>query len=136
MGHDPILTPDPGCPFCDPSRLAGVIEAQSTRAFADSYPVTPGHMLVVPHRHVPSIFALGETEFFELWRMVGEVRSMLSSELGVEDFTVGVNDGLAAGQTVPHAHVHVIPRRTGDIPDPRGGIRWVIPSRAPYWELR
>lgn len=64
---------------------------------------------------------------------MARVRAQLAAELGVDDFNVGVNDGEAAGQTIAHAHVHVIPRREGDVEDPRGGIRWVRPDRAAYW---
>lgn len=65
-----------------------------------------------------------------MWDLVGEVRAKLADTLHPDAFTIGVNDGTAAGQTVPHAHVHVIPRWTGDVPDPRGGVRWVIPGKA------
>jgi diadenosine tetraphosphate (Ap4A) HIT family hydrolase len=65
--------------------------------------------------------------------LVDTVRSELHDRLSPDGFTIGMNLGEAAGQTVPHAHVHVIPRFVGDVPDPRGGIRWVIPGRAAYW---
>jgi diadenosine tetraphosphate (Ap4A) HIT family hydrolase len=64
------------------------------------------------------------------------VRDFLAAKLNVENFNVGVNDGKLAGQTVPHAHIHIIPRREGDVPDPRGGVRWVIPRKAAYWTQR
>ena len=70
----------------------------------------------------------------DVWRLVSDVRGALESEVRPDGFNVGVNDGEAAGQTVPHAHVHVIPRFSGDVPDPRGGLRWVLPDRAQYWE--
>ena len=81
-------------------------------AFADGYPVAAGHTLVVPRRHVASVFDLPAEEYAALWALV------------------------AAGQTVGHAHVHVIPRRAGDVGDPRGGVRWVLPERAAYWVRR
>jgi diadenosine tetraphosphate (Ap4A) HIT family hydrolase len=68
-----------------------------------------------------------------VWALVAEVRGLLAEEFGPDGFTIGLNDGPAAGQTVPHAHVHVIPRRSGDVPDPRGGVRWVVPHKAAYW---
>ena len=101
-------------------------------AFLDGFPVTPGHMLVVPKRHVASIFDLPDEEQAALWRLVAQVRGKLMSELQADGFNVGVNDGPAAGQTVMHAHVHVIPRRTGDVADPKGGIRWVVPAKGQY----
>jgi diadenosine tetraphosphate (Ap4A) HIT family hydrolase len=122
------------CPFCDlsPGRVSR--SSAHARAFADAYSVTDGHMLVVPARHVASLFELSADELADVWWLVGEVRAALAASHDPDGFTIGVNDGEAAGQTVGHAHVHVIPRRRGDVPDPRGGVRWVIPDRAPYWE--
>jgi diadenosine tetraphosphate (Ap4A) HIT family hydrolase len=102
-------------------------------AFPDAFPVAEGHMLVVPKRHVASLFDLPDEEQASLWRLVALVRGKLASELKPDGFNIGVNDGPAAGQTVLHAHVHVIPRRAGDVADPRGGVRWVLPAKAPYW---
>ena len=93
----------------------------------------PGHTLVVPRRHVASIFELTEEEWGAVWSMVGVVRRELADEEVPDGFNIGVNDGTAAGQTIAHAHVHVIPRRTGDVEDPRGGVRWVIPAKVRYW---
>jgi len=70
----------------------------------------------------------------DVWRLVSHVREELESEFHPDGFNIGVNDGESAGQTVPHVHVHVIPRFKGDVPDPRGGIRWVVPENAPYWD--
>lgn len=101
-------------------------------ALRDAFPVTEGHTLVIPRAHVGSVFDLGPEEQADLWALVARVRADLTRE-GAAAFTIGVNDGRAAGQTMSHAHIHVIPRRPGDHPDPRGGIRWVIPERADYW---
>lgn len=106
---------------------------QHTRAFRDQFPVSESHTLVIPRQHVTSIFDLHDNELEDLWKTVGQVREQLKNEFGAEAFNIGVNDGGAAGQTVEHAHVHVIPRYPGDVPDPRGGVRWVIPSKADYW---
>jgi len=123
------------CPFCQRLASADVTEASAHAvAFADGYPVAPGHTLVVPRRHVASVFDLAAEEYAALWALVAAVRARLaSSGEGADGFTVGVNDGASAGQTVGHAHVHVIPRRAGDVGDPRGGVRWVLPGRAGYW---
>ena len=91
-------------------------------------------MLVVPRKHVRSIYELPAGEQASIWQLVGEVRVKLLAELKPDGFNIGLNDGLAAGQTIMHAHVHIIPRRNGDVPDPRGGVRWVIPGKAPYWK--
>jgi len=81
----------------------------------------------------PDLFSLTPEELADLWALVRTVRDRLADELGTRDFTVGVNVGVAAGQTVLRAHIHVIPRFAHDVPDPRGGVRWVIPSKAAYW---
>jgi diadenosine tetraphosphate (Ap4A) HIT family hydrolase len=121
------------CPFCHLKQSRIILESDCAVAFPDAYPVAEGHMLIVPKRHVVSLFDLPDEEQAALWRLVALVRGKLLSELRPDGFNVGVNDGPAAGQTVLHAHVHVIPRRTGDVADPRGGVRWVVPAKAPYW---
>jgi diadenosine tetraphosphate (Ap4A) HIT family hydrolase len=121
------------CPFC---KLPGEriwLETDTTIAFLDGYPVTEGHALVIPKRHVASLFELPHDEMLHLWEQVAVVRRLLAEQHKPDGFNVGVNDGKAAGQTVPHAHIHVIPRRNGDVPDARGGVRWVIPAKAKYW---
>jgi diadenosine tetraphosphate (Ap4A) HIT family hydrolase len=79
------------------------------------------------------VFELREDELLQLWRQVSAVRRMLAEKHRSAGFNIGVNDGKAAGQTVGHAHIHVVPRYEGDVPDPRGGIRWIIPAKAKYW---
>ncbi len=120
------------CPFCSPVREL-VAENTDALALQDTFPVTPGHTLVVPRRHVGSLFKLGEEELAKVWELVAEVYGILDHRHGPDGFNLGLNDGAAAGQTVQHAHVHLIPRFLGDVPDPRGGIRWVVPEKADYW---
>lgn len=125
----------PDFPFC--RRLGGdaVIAANGlAAAFPDAYPVADGHALVVPRRHEGDYFALRPEERAAVWTLVDEVRALLQRRHGPDAFNVGVNAGAAAGQTVAHAHVHLIPRYEGDVDDPRGGVRHVIPSRAAWWE--
>ena len=88
---------------------------------------------MVPVRHEADFFALSIAEQTDVLSLVNEVRAELSETLQPDGFNIGINAGPAAGQTVGHAHVHVIPRFGGDVPDPRGGIRWVLPERAAYW---
>lgn len=123
----------PPCPFCQIRDDQCVALTQHTRAFRDQFPVSEHHTLVTPRQHVTSIFDLHDKELEDLWGAVRKVREQLKREFGVEAFNIGVNDGAAAGQTVKHAHVHVIPRYRGDVLDPRGGVRWVILSKADYW---
>ncbi len=120
------------CPFCQ-SLKEKIAESKSGFAIRDSFPVSTNHSLIVPKRHVASIFELDSAELAELWELVAIVRYQLI-KTGANGVNIGVNDGIAAGQTVQHAHIHVIPRYDGDVEDPRGGVRWVIPSKAKYWD--
>lgn len=122
------------CPFCSLDEGRVLQTSAHARAIRDAYPVSEGHTLVVPNRHVASLYDLTAEEQADVWRLAGEVRAALAASYGPDGFNIGVNDGAAAGQTVAHAHVHIIPRYVGDVPDPRGGIRWVVPERASYWE--
>src|ERR1043165_7775424 len=101
----------------------------------DKFPVTPGHTLIIPKRAVERFRALTEVEQGRLLQWVGWVQNFLTKRQtpSPEDFNLGLNDGPAAGQTMPQFHFHVIPRRTGDVADPRGGLRWVIQEKARYW---
>jgi len=110
------------CPFCALSRDRVSIATEHAVAFSDGYPVAPGHTLVIPRVHVASLFDLPDVQA-AVWQLVAQVRSKLLDDLHPDGFNIGINDGVAAGQTVPHAHVH-IPRWIGDVPDPRGGVRW------------
>jgi superfamily II DNA or RNA helicase/HKD family nuclease/diadenosine tetraphosphate (Ap4A) HIT family hydrolase len=106
--------------------------AVEVRAFLDAFPVSPGHALIVPRRHVASWFDLTESERAALLGAVDAIRPLLVLDRPVDGWNIGVNVGSAAGQTVPHVHLHVIPRYHGDVPDPRGGVRFVVPERANY----
>jgi diadenosine tetraphosphate (Ap4A) HIT family hydrolase len=111
------------------------VDRNRTRdCFADAYPVSQGHTLVIPRKHVSSIYGLTTEEQSAIWSLVAEVRNRLLTGLKPDGFNIGVNDGLAPGQTVEHAHVHIIPRRKGDVADPRGGIRSIIDDKANYWD--
>lgn len=146
------------CPFCQipPERIL----AQNEHAFAihDAFPVSPGHTLIIPRRHVGSFFETTQEEklaLIELLDVVGARQQPASAPLSQrglpsaplsqhslpersrrepDAYNIGINDGPAAGQTVPHLHIHLIPRYEGDVPDPRGGVRWVVPEKARYWE--
>ena len=122
------------CPFCRIERDRIRVDSEFAMAFLDGFPVTPGHTLVIPKRHVASLFELPDEEQTAVWRLVAQVRDSLVAELQPDGFNIGANDGTAAGQTVMHAHVHIIPRRTSDVVDPRGGIRSIMPDKARYWE--
>jgi ATP adenylyltransferase len=123
------------CPFCE--RLAArhelLREAALCVAFFDTTPLTAGHTLVVPRRHESDFLALREDELEETLQMAIDLRTELGERFQPDGINLGVNIGEAAGQTINHAHLHIIPRYTGDVDDPRGGIRWMIPERARYW---
>ena len=121
------------CPFCRLEMNRIRAESEFALAFLDGFPVSQGHTLVIPKRHVASLFELSDEEQAAVWKLVAQVRDSLVAELQPEGFNIGLNDGASAGQTVMHAHVHIIPRRKGDTPDPRGGVRWIIPDKAAYW---
>lgn len=120
-------------PFFPVSGDQTIMESRNALAFFDRFPVSVGHALVVPFVPVLSLFELDEQMQAEIWDTVRQVREILEERFHPAGFNIGVNDGKVAGQTIPHAHVHVIPRYDGDVPDPRGGIRWVIPEKARYW---
>ena len=123
------------CIFCslDSSR----IEKESNLFFIikDLYPVGEGHSLLIPKRHVQSFFDLTENETASLLKMLREQKQELSSaDETITGYNVGINDGKDAGQTVMHCHIHLIPRRKGDMKDPEGGVRGVIPAKQKYYD--
>jgi diadenosine tetraphosphate (Ap4A) HIT family hydrolase len=121
------------CPFCEPDGDRVWLENDIGMVVWDAFPVTEGHALVVPRQHVASIYELSADAQAALWALLGEARQRLQDDLHPAGFYIGLNDGEAAGQTVLHAHIHIIPRRDGDVADPRGGVRWVIADKARYW---
>ena len=107
-------------------------ETPDVVAFEDNYASGPGHTLVMPRRHVGRVLDLTETEYGALFSVARAQLRRLEAA-GPDGYTIGINDGPAAGQSVPHVHLHLIPRRHGDTAQPRGGIRWAIPETAAYW---
>ena len=103
-------------------------------AIRDAYPVSPGHTLVIPNRHIGSFFDLSAQEHDALFQLIREQKQVLDAEFAPHAYNIGINDGPAAGQTVAHVHVHLIPRYRGDEADPRGGVRRVLPAKARYWK--
>lgn len=121
------------CIFCNPEPASTFHREPLAFAFWDAFPVTSLHALVIPRRHVETVFDLTADELDACIRLVQVVRStILEQDATVSGFNVGTNAGTSAGQTVLHAHIHVIPRRDGDVPSPRGGVRHVIPGKGSY----
>lgn len=121
------------CPFCPP-RDHEVLETHALAvAVKDSFPLTKGHALVVPRRHVASFFELTADERAAMLDLLDRAKAALDREYAPDAYNIGINDGAAAGQTVMHVHMHLIPRYKGDADDPRGGVRWIFPKKAEYW---
>lgn len=133
------------CPFCHLEKAGIVLANDHAIAVYDGYPVTPGHSLIVPRRHIESFFEATWEEQAAMFALLAEMRRLLlnplhldgdnvESHVAPDGFNIGINDGPAAGQTVMHLHIHLIPRYSGDTSDPRGGVRWIMPHKAPYWK--
>lgn len=122
------------CVFCKNYQDGNyVIENDTAIAFPDKYPVTDGHHLLVPKRHVNDWFLLTMIEKRDIEFLLQNIREkIMSHDATVTGFNIGMNCGISAGQTIMHAHVHVIPRRDGDVPDPSGGMRGAIPHKMKY----
>lgn len=124
------------CPFCSLPFERVLFRNDCAIAFRDAYPVASGHTLVIPVRHVASFFDTTPEERASMLGLLDAAKHQLQSELNPAGYNIGINDGPSAGQTVGHLHIHLIPRYLGDRPDPRGGVRWVIPDKADYWTGR
>ncbi len=118
------------CPFCHPSQV--IFENALAFALLDRSPVTPGHVLLIPRRHVVNWFETASGERQALLALADEAHAWLLREHRPDGFNLGVNIGEAGGQTVFHVHLHLIPRYKGDTANPRGGVRGVIPAKQNY----
>ncbi|WP_231879522.1 HIT family protein [Methylomonas koyamae] len=121
------------CPFCELPKERIILSNSLGMVIRDGYPISPGHTLVIPQRHIGSFFELEPEERNSLLSLLEESKRRLDKEYQPDGYNIGINDGPSAGQTVPHLHIHLIPRYSGDQADPRGGIRWIIPEKANYW---
>ncbi len=122
------------CRFCHLPKERIITRNSHAVAIRDAYPISPGHTLILPKRHIVSFFGTTEEEQSALFSLVRSVRESLTSIFNPSGFNIGINDGEAAGQTILHLHIHVIPRYDGDTEDPRGGVRWIFPDKAVYWD--
>ncbi|MEX2601600.1 MAG: HIT family protein [Balneolaceae bacterium] len=119
------------CPFCEDT-VEAVFENEFSFAIRDRYPVSDGHMLIISKRHLDDYFELTRREKRACWELVDRVKQSLEKELNPDGWNIGINTGKAAGQTVFHVHIHLIPRCEGDVDDPRGGVRNTIPGMGDY----
>ena len=129
----PELKKDPNnpCLFCTAPRG---VSRKNNLAFSarDSFAVSPGHTLIIPRRHVSSFFDLTPEEINACMELITEERKVLDEEFNPDGYNIGVNIGPAAGQSILHVHIHLIPRYEGDVDNPQGGVRHVIPGKAYY----
>ncbi len=121
------------CPFCTPNPATVILETTTCRILWDNYPVSPGHALIVPKAHIADWFTAPPALQAELAALIETAKAEIEKHHQPDGYNVGFNAGAAAGQTVFHLHLHVIPRYTGDSDDPRGGVRWAVPGKAAYW---
>lgn len=120
------------CPFCNLEESRIIAQNDLVMAFYDGFPVNPGHTLVVPMRHVANYFDLKSEEKKALWEMADYCKTILDNHFTPSGYNIGINIGVTAGQSIPHVHLHLIPRYNDDTPNPRGGVRGVIPSKQNY----
>lgn len=120
------------CLFCTLQGTEILAKNEMAQAFFDKFPVNRGHVLIVPKRHLASLFDATMEEIMSIWKLLEEVKEELDKRFHPDGYNVGVNEGAAAGQTIFHMHVHVIPRYHGDVQDPRGGIRKIKTNLVPY----
>ena len=118
------------CVFCNHENV--IFENELAYAVYYKYPVSEGHMLVITKRHKASFFESTEAEKEALFQMLGKCKDIIEKEHSPDGYNIGINDGEHAGQTIMHLHIHVIPRYKGDVEDPRGGVRGVIPYKKVY----
>jgi len=121
------------CIFCALPNERILYESENWLVVNDGYPVSPGHTLLIPNRHIKDYFDLNADEHAEFKEVIDLTKTRLDKEFNPDGYNIGINCGKEAGQTVFHLHVHLIPRYKGDKKDPRGGVRWVIPDKADYW---
>ncbi len=121
------------CLFCKIEKLKIVSENDFFIVVRDNYPVTELHTLIISKRHTASYFELEDSEKISLIKTLDKQKNLLlQNDSTIKGFNIGINDGVEAGQTIMHFHAHLIPRRTGDVQNPRGGVRGVIPEKQNY----
>ena len=133
MTEQTALAEGEECRFCltKPGRRI-MIEGKYGFAAWDRHPASEGHFLVIPYRHISDYFDINDEEREELWRLVAEGKKIAAEKYNPDGYNIGINVGESAGQSIPHLHIHVIPRYKGDVENPKGGVRGVIPQNKLY----
>ena len=124
------------CPFCSLPEFRIIATNDHAIVIRDGFPITPGHTLIISRRHAGSFFDMNGEERNCLLELLDNAKLVLDNEFRPDGYNIGINDGPSAGQTVPHLHIHLIPRYIGDRDDARGGVRWIIPEKADYWSKK
>lgn len=138
VGSNPTTGTMKECRFCSPEyqKDKNILDNEHFFSIFDENPVTRGHALVIPKRHVPSFFELNVEEINAAFNLLKECKELLDKKFNPQGYNIGINEGKAAGQTLFHLHLHLIPRYSGDVPDPTGGVRHVIPEKGNYLKAR
>jgi diadenosine tetraphosphate (Ap4A) HIT family hydrolase len=123
--------PNNPCLFCKDAKGVS-LDHQLAYSARDSFAVSPGHTLVIPRRHVASFFELTPEEVQACMDLISEEKKLIDEEFQPDGYNIGVNIGPAAGQSIMHVHIHIIPRYKGDVENPQGGVRHVLPEKAYY----
>jgi diadenosine tetraphosphate (Ap4A) HIT family hydrolase len=125
------------CPFCQISSGKTdkpiLFENQTGFVIRDGFPITDGHTLIIPKQHIASFFEITLEQRNDLFTLVDQTKAELDTQYQPASYNIGINDGEAAGQTIAHLHIHLIPRYNEPDKDPRGGVRWLVPEKADYW---
>tara|TARA_B110000444_G_C18743935_1_gene549339 strand:- start:35 stop:433 length:399 start_codon:yes stop_codon:yes gene_type:complete len=128
-----MRNPNDPCLFCNIKDSGSTLENELAYASYDTYPVTNGHCLIIPKRHIKDYFDLTEQEVIACHQLIKKIKIKIENDDdSVQGFNIGTNLGIVAGQSVMHCHIHLIPRRKGDVKNPQGGVRSVIPSKQHY----
>ncbi len=122
------------CLFCqrDHTHFNFIAETENYTSFYDQNPVTSGHAFVIPKGHILSFFDQTPDEIAEMYELLKQVKLIIQTQHNPDGYNIGVNDGIAAGRTIHHLHIHLIPRYNGDVEEPRGGVRHIIPGKGLY----
>jgi diadenosine tetraphosphate (Ap4A) HIT family hydrolase len=133
LNTDVAVAKQDACRFCvaKPSRRL-IVDGKLGFAAWDRHPVSDGHFLVIPYRHFADYFEIRDDEREELWSLVASGRDIVEERYQPDGYNIGINVGVWAGQSIHHLHIHVIPRYQGDVENPKGGVRGVLPAKRHY----
>lgn len=122
------------CLFCDRDDNKNIVILENDFCYArwDNFPVSKGHAEIVPKKHIESFFDLDDNEIKQVYSLICNVKNLIQEKYNPDGYNIGINDGEAAGRTIHHLHIHLIPRYKGDVENPRGGVRHIIPEKGFY----